>query len=240
MVTIAAVGSLLAEIVVPASLQSQLQIMLYSASYLVAFLNVDFLPCVVLFISSVLAYSFLRISLVRLSMSFSWITVQSVVHMWYCRVGKAKLLVASTFLSMEILRDQITDKRLRYSLVASLQTCCSRWTEFSYLPRNLQWPPVSSILSSSVSVIETFSSFIYNLPRTMLIVAHFSNPQKSSMSSNILSAVLVISSAFSVLTCGKSLGHPRRASASAFLACCASTCTLLWFVTTRQLGSDRV
>ena len=160
------------------------------------FLNVDFLPCVILFISSVLAYSFLRISLVRLSMSFSWITVQSVVHMWYCRVGKAKLLVASTFLGMEILLDQITDKRLRYSLVASLQTCCSRWTEFSYLPRNLQWLSVSSILSSSVSVIETFSSFIYNLPRTMLIVAHFSNPQKSSMSSNILSAVLVISSAF--------------------------------------------
>ena len=59
MVTIAAVGSLLAEIVVPASLQSQLQIMLYSASYLVAFLNVDFLPCVVLFISSVLANPFL-------------------------------------------------------------------------------------------------------------------------------------------------------------------------------------
>ena len=92
LVTIAAVGSLLAEIIVPASLQ--LQIMLHSASYLVAFLNVDFLPCVILFISSVLAYSFLRISLVRLSMSFSWITVQSVVHMWYCRVGKAKLLVA--------------------------------------------------------------------------------------------------------------------------------------------------
>ena len=62
------------------------------------------------------------------------------------------------------------------------------------------------------------------------------------MSSNIqtyslLSWLLVVSS---VLTCGKSLGHPRRASASAFLACCASTCTLLCFVTTRQLGSDRV
>ena len=81
--------------------------------------------------------SFLRISFIRLSMSFSWITVQSVVHMWYCSVGKAKVLVASTFLGMEILLYQITDKRLRYSLVASLQTCGSSWTEFSYLPRNL-------------------------------------------------------------------------------------------------------
>ena len=80
--------------------------------------------------------SFLRLSLVRLSMSFSWITVQSVVHMWFCSVGKAKVLIASTFLGMEILLDQITDKRLRYSLVASLQTCYSTWTEFSYLPRN--------------------------------------------------------------------------------------------------------
>ena len=52
-------------------------------------------------------------------------------------MGKAKVLVASTFLGKEILLDQITDKRLRYSLVASLQTCCSSWTEFSYLPRNL-------------------------------------------------------------------------------------------------------
>ena len=47
-----------------------------------------------------------------------------------------------------------------------------------------------------MSDIETFSSFVCNLPRTMLIVAHLSNPQKSPMSSNILFAVLVISSAF--------------------------------------------
>ena len=50
--------------------------------------------------------------------------------MWYCSVGKAKVLVASTFLGIEILLDQTTDKRLAYSLVASLQTCCSSWTEF--------------------------------------------------------------------------------------------------------------
>ena len=47
-----------------------------------------------------------------------------------------------------------------------------------------------------MSDIETFSSFVCNLPRAMLIVAHLSNPQKSPMSSNILFAVLVISSAF--------------------------------------------
>ena len=52
------------------------------------------------------------------SMSFSWITVQSVILMWYCSVGKVKVLVASYFLGMKILRDQITDKCLRYSLVA--------------------------------------------------------------------------------------------------------------------------
>ena len=39
---VAAVGSLLADIVVPVS--SELQIMLYSAAYLVACLNIDLLP----------------------------------------------------------------------------------------------------------------------------------------------------------------------------------------------------
>ena len=42
LVSIAGVGSLLAEIVVPVS--PKLQLMLYSAAYLVAFLNIDFLP----------------------------------------------------------------------------------------------------------------------------------------------------------------------------------------------------
>ena len=42
LVSIAAVGSLLADIVVPVS--SKLQIMLYSAVYLVACLNIDLLP----------------------------------------------------------------------------------------------------------------------------------------------------------------------------------------------------
>ena len=42
LVSIAAVGSLLAYIVVP--VESKFQIMLYSAAYLVAFLKIDFLP----------------------------------------------------------------------------------------------------------------------------------------------------------------------------------------------------
>ena len=42
LVSVAAVGSLLADIVVPVS--SKLQIMLYSAAYLVACLNIDLLP----------------------------------------------------------------------------------------------------------------------------------------------------------------------------------------------------
>ena len=54
LVSVAAVGSLLADIVVPVS--SKLQMMLYSAAYLVACLNVDLLPRVILFISSVLAH----------------------------------------------------------------------------------------------------------------------------------------------------------------------------------------
>ena len=42
LVSIAAAGSLLTDIVAPVS--SKLQIMLYSAAYLAAFLNIDFLP----------------------------------------------------------------------------------------------------------------------------------------------------------------------------------------------------
>ena len=42
LVSVAAVGSLLADIVVPVS--SKLQIMLYSAAYLVSCLNIDLLP----------------------------------------------------------------------------------------------------------------------------------------------------------------------------------------------------
>ena len=61
LVSIAAVGALLAHIVVPVS--SKLQIMLYSAAYLVACLNIDLLPVVILFISSVLAYLILLSSL---------------------------------------------------------------------------------------------------------------------------------------------------------------------------------
>ena len=61
LVSIAAVGALLADIVVPVS--SKLQIMLYSAAYLVACLNIDLLPGVILFISSVLAYLILLSSL---------------------------------------------------------------------------------------------------------------------------------------------------------------------------------
>ena len=61
LVSIAAIGALLADIVVPVS--SNLQIMLYSAAYLVACLNIDLLPVVILFISSVLAYLILLSSL---------------------------------------------------------------------------------------------------------------------------------------------------------------------------------
>ena len=42
LVSISAFGSLLADTVVPES--SKLQLMLYSAAYLVAFLKIDFLP----------------------------------------------------------------------------------------------------------------------------------------------------------------------------------------------------
>ena len=52
--------------------------------------------------------SFLRISLVCLSIFFCWITVQSVVQMWYSSVGEAKVLVASTSLGMEILLEIFT------------------------------------------------------------------------------------------------------------------------------------
>ena len=145
-------------------------------------------------------------------MSFSWITVQSVVHMWCCSVGKAKVLVASTFLGMEILLDQITDKRLRYSLAASLQTCCSSWTEFSYYQGIYNGRQCLVFWASQCQILGHFLhlSVIYHVLCWLLRTCPNPRRVQCPQAYSLLSWLLVVPS---MLTYGKSLCHPRRASA---------------------------
>ena len=46
--------------------------------------------------------------------------VSNWLSMWYCSVGKAMVLIASTFLGVEILLDQIADKRLTRCFITDL------------------------------------------------------------------------------------------------------------------------
>ena len=98
-------------------------------------------------------------------------------------------------------------------------------------------PVIFDILRFSCHFTKSFKT-VLRAPITMLIVVHSSNPQKSlcPQTYSLLSWLWVVPS---VLTYGKSSGHPHRTSASAFLTC-ASMCTPLCFVTTEQLSSDRV
>ena len=98
-------------------------------------------------------------------------------------------------------------------------------------------PVIFDILRFSCHFTKSFKTVLRG-PITMLIVVHSSNPQKSPcpQTYSLLSWLWVVPS---VLTYGKSSGHPHRTSASAFLTC-ASMCTPLCFVTTEQLSSDRV
>ena len=77
------------------------------------------------------------ISLVVLSASFRSLIFQLTVHIWYCKRDSAKVFVALIVRGTEMLLVQITDRRLMYSPLTSIQTCSSSCLAFSFLPKNL-------------------------------------------------------------------------------------------------------